>query len=179
MGKRYVDQKEFNGLVAGICRDLSVARWRPDYIVGITRGGLSPAAMISHYLDIKMHALNVSFRNGEQDLETNCWMAEDAFGYDSNPDGTGVSKSYKRKNILIVDDINDSGKTINWIMDDWQASCLPDDPAWKDVWNGNVKFAVIFDNLHSDCRVKMDFSGEELIDEKKDWIVFPTEEWWK
>ena len=29
--------------------------WRPDYIVGLTRGGLIPAVMMSHTLDIPMH----------------------------------------------------------------------------------------------------------------------------
>jgi hypothetical protein len=84
------------------------------------------------------------------------------------------------KNILIVDDMNDSGATINWIIQDWQNSCFPGDPSWEEVWNGNVKFAVLFDNLGSNCDVKMDFVGEEVNKEAENniWIDFPYEDWW-
>ena len=33
--------------------------WRPDYIVGITRGGLVPASMMSNATGIKCHTLDV------------------------------------------------------------------------------------------------------------------------
>ena len=160
-----VTNKEYQGLVAKICRDIANSNWRPDYIVGITRGGLVPAVMISHYFDIPMHTLNTE--------ESNLWMAEDAFGYkDGGPDVTA------RKKILIVDDINDTGKTINWLIEDWQSGCLPRDPSWKDIWNNNVKFAVVYDNVSSKSRVTMDFCGEEITKNKKEWIVFPYENWW-
>lgn len=168
MNKRYVDQKEFNGLVANICRDIAKSGWQPDYIVGITRGGLPAATMISHYLDVPLNTLKVSMREGLQACESNLWMAEDAFGYEAEP-----------KNILIVDDINDSGDTINWIINDWQASCFPKGERWKSVWNNTTRFAVVFDNLKSDSPLKMDYCGEEITKSKNDWIVFPYENWWR
>lgn len=179
MNKRYVNQAEFNGLVANICRDIANSGWRPDWIVGITRGGLIPAVMISQYFDTKMTALSVSFRQGEEDLETNCWLPEMAYGYGQDADGRGISRLELRKNILIVDDINDSGRTINWILGDWQTSCLPDDPVWQDVWNQNVKFATVFERSTSKAQIKIDFVGEELVGEDQPWIVFPHEEWWR
>ena len=160
-----VTNKEYQGLVAKMCRDIANSNWRPDYIVGITRGGLVPAVMISHYFDIPMHTLNTE--------ESNLWMAEDAFGYED-----GASDPAKRKNILIVDDINDTGKTINWLIEDWRSGCRPSDPAWKDIWNNNVKFAVVYDNVSSKSRVTMDYCGEEIAKNKKEWIVFPYENWW-
>jgi hypoxanthine phosphoribosyltransferase len=98
-------------------------------------------------------------------------MAEDAFGYD--PD-------IPTPNILIVDDINDSGATINWIMEDWRTSCMPKDARWDSkVWNQNVRFAVLFDNLDSQCNVTMDYCGEEINKAEQDvWIDFPWESWW-
>lgn len=178
MLKRKVDWNEFQGLVGKICRDISLSKWRPDYIVGITRGGLLPAVMISQYFNVPCETLKVSLRDhgGENNTESNLWMAEDAFGYeiyDAMASGSG------KKNILIVDDINDTGATINWILQDWPSGCLPADERWQDVWNHNVKFATIFDNLASSANVKMDYVGEEINKaERNIWIDFPFEDWW-
>jgi len=194
MNKLVIKQHEFNGLVAKLCRDIVISGWRPDYIVGITRGGLIPAIMISQYLGIPMHTLSVSLRDSDTGPESNLWMAEDALGprtkerFIENPvDVIGVleaavdllEEGATYKNILVVDDINDTGATLNWIMQDWPSGCFPDDPAWDEVWNQNVKFAVVVDNLASKCSVKMDFVGMEVNKAENDvWVDFPWEDWW-
>ena len=194
MNKLVLDQSKLNGLVAKLCRDIVISGWRPDYIVGITRGGLIPAIMISQYLDIPMHTLSVSLRDSDTGPESNLWMAEDALGprtkerFIENPvDVAGILQAASElleegatyKNILVVDDINDTGATLNWIMQDWPSGCFPDDPAWDEVWNQNVKFAVVVDNLSSECAVKMDYIGMEVNKAENDvWIDFPWEDWW-
>jgi hypoxanthine phosphoribosyltransferase len=107
-------------------------------------------------------------------------MAEDAFGYHrTDTPEPGSSNPALRKNILIVDDINDTGATFNWIMRDWVSGCLPNDPAWKEIWGSNVKFAVLVDNLASKCERKMDFHGREINKAEDDvWVDFPWEDWW-
>jgi uncharacterized protein len=65
MNKLKITQHEVNGLVGKICRELATGTWRPDYVVGITRGGLIPAVMISQYFNIPLHTLNVSLRDSE------------------------------------------------------------------------------------------------------------------
>ena len=181
MNKLIVTDKALTGLVGKICRDIVVSGWRPDYVVGITRGGAIPAVMISHYFNIPCETLKVSLRDGGQ-CESNCWMAEDAFGYIPTDMREGIDKrsdaTYQKK-ILIVDDINDSGATINWIMQDWQASCLPDDPAWEQVWGQNVRFAVLYDNLASKSSIGTSYVGKEINKADDDvWIEFPYETWW-
>lgn len=172
-----------NEMVHTIVRQISISRFRPDYVIGITRGGIVPALMISHYFNIPMHTLKVSLRSDPPDTESNCWMAEDAFGYVS-VDARETLKSrwdiHKRKNILIVDDINDSGATFDWIKQDWINSCLPaEEEAWRSVWNKNVRFAVLVDNESSNFN-SIDYSGENINkDEDPAWIVFPWERWWK
>lgn len=194
MKKLILNDKDFKGLVQELCRQISNSGWRPDYIVGITRGGLTPAVMISHYFGIPMKSLDISLRDGG-DCVSNCSMAEDAFGYpkqersveDENDIGAILDaasdlleQGENYKNILVVDDINDTGATFNWLMKDWQASCLPNDPDWQYVWNNNVKFAVIVDNLASKCDVKMDFAAMQVNKAEDDvWIEFPYEIWWK
>lgn len=154
--------------------------WRPDYIVGITRGGNIPATIISNMTGIRCEALKVSLRDDDSQSESNLWMSEDAFGY-VNEDERKILKTRwdisKRKKILIVDDINDTGATFNWIKQDWQGSCLPhEDNAWASIWHKNVRFATITDNLSSEFNGKVDYSVHEVNKAEEDvWLVYPWE----
>jgi len=94
-------------------------------------------------------------RDDNSECEINAWMSEDAYGYDSDEElapemGFFKTSEKNTKKILIIDDINDTGATFNWIKKDWQSSCLPDSPVWKTVWGDNVRFAVLTENLSSE-----------------------------
>jgi hypoxanthine-guanine phosphoribosyltransferase len=168
MKKLIINNTEFKGMLINITRQMATDHWKTDYIVGLTRGGLQAAVMLSHYLDVPMHTLNVSLRDSDTGPESNLWMAEDAFGYDKPP-----------KNILIVDDINDSGATLNWIMRDWPSGCFPEGERWSEMWGTNVRFAVLVDNLASKCVREVDYCGLEIDKSENDvWVEFPYEEWW-
>lgn len=192
VSKIYYRDKQVRGMVHDIMRQMHKDSWIPDYIVGLNRGGLVPAVMLSHYLDVPMHCLGVSFRDGEIGPESNLWMAEDAFGYhqaneqegleDAGDDGAVKSGVFDyaifSKKILIVDDINDSGKTLNWIKEDWPSGCLPKHERWDQVWHNNVRFAVLINNEASSFK-EVDYIGTTV--NKLDtpvWCVFPWEEWW-
>jgi xanthine phosphoribosyltransferase len=170
MKKVYVSWRDVEQQVQDVSQQIWIDNWRPDYVVGITRGGLVPGNLLSQYLDCPMHTLKVSLRDGD-DTESNLWMAEDA----ANP----IIES--RKNILIVDDINDSGATLNWIMDDWASSCaVYSDDDWKEVWGVNVRFAVLYDNEASKANQAVSYSAITVNKhEDPQWIVFPWEEFWK
>jgi uncharacterized protein len=186
MNKLIINNQQLNGLVSKLCRDIIISGWHPDYIVGLTRGGLIPAVMISHYLNIPMYPLSVSLRDSETGPESNLWMAQDALGHTDKTidpmldDPMSLLQEGRVKDILIVDDINDTGATFNWIMQDWPSGCFPNDPAWEnEVWNQNVKFAVLVDNLASKCTANMDFVGMEVNKaENNVWVDFPWEDWW-
>jgi len=165
-----------------ICLQMYNDNWRPDYVVGITRGGLPLALVISHMLNCRMETLKVKLRDAKDDesCESNCWMAEDAFGYVYQEDrdkvwGNAFSDPNKKKNILVVDDINDTGATFAWIKQDWQSGCLPDNPNWNTVWGQNVRFAVMCEKTHTE------FDGVDYVwqtidtSEEDTWIVFPWE----
>lgn len=178
MKKVYYTWQDVENQTQEILRQLQRDAWMPDYVVGLTRGGLVPANLISQYLEVPMHTLRVSLRDDTDPPESNLWMAEDAYGhtdYDPMCSGDG------RKKILIVDDINDSGATLNWIKQDWQSSCLPDDhERWDQVWQYSVRVAVLCDNEASSSELKISYSAVDLNKAEDDcWIVFPWEDWWK
>lgn len=186
--KRYLSFEDVKSQVLALAQLIQKSGWRPDYVVGLTRGGLLPAVLLSHWFGVRCEALKVSLRDDGGDSESNFWMAEDAFGYinihdeefSDNSTAINMASRYasNRKNILVVDDINDSGATINWIKRDWQSGCMPTDPSWKDVWHGNVRFAVLVDNAASEAMV--DYAATAINKAEDDaWIVFPWEDWWR
>ena len=162
--RRYLTQDEIKNSCLEIARQLFKDEWHPDYIVGITRGGLWSSVMLSHFLGINMFTLDVRLRDGnELSFESNTWMANDA---------------YKGKKILIVDDINDTGETLQWIVDDWTKTVWESDAKWQEVWHKSVRFACTVDNLPS--KFEIDYSGIEINKEEDPaWIVFPHEGWWE
>jgi len=189
LSQNKISDDEYVSLVKKICKQIEKSNWRPSCVVGITRGGLLPAVMISHYFNVKMYSLDISLRDGGE-CTSNLWLAEEAFGYTPKEEldeqlylevsGIPASSARAQKDILIVDDINDTGATLNWLMDDWRSGCLSYDPKWNNIWNHNVKFAVVVNNISNNCNVKMDFVGKEIDKSKDDsWIIFPYEEWWK
>ena len=182
MSKLYLTDDQIKKGVHDILRQMSADNWRPDYIVGITRGGLIPAVLMSHYTGMRMETIDVRLRDSENSPEHALWMAEDAYGYEPNDyydPAMGHNKTSvdKRKNILILDDINDTGATFNWIKQDWQASCLPHaTDGWNTVWHSNVRFATITDNLSSEFNGKVDYSTHEVNKAEEDvWLVYPWE----
>ena len=169
MKKIYYTWQDIENQTQEILRQIQQDAWVPDYVVGLTRGGLVPANLISQYLEIPMETLKVQLRDGAES-ESNLWMAEDAFGYNREIP----------KNILIVDDINDSGATLNWIKQDWQSSCLPNEDHWKYVWGSNVRVATLVDNESSASELNVSYTAIGLNKAEEDlWIVFPWEDWWK
>ena len=173
MSKIYYSEKTVKSWLHDIIRAMNADGWRPDYIVGLTRGGLVPAAMLSHYLDVPMETLKVSLRDSDHGPESNLWMAEDAYGYHT-PEDQDPAK------ILIVDDINDTGATLNWIRNDWQNSCIPDDTdRWSQIWGNTTRFAVMVNNEASEFK-DVDYVGMSINKlEEPIWCVFPWEEWWR
>ena len=169
MNKIYYTWRDVEHHTQEILRQIHADDWRPDYVVGLTRGGLVTANLISQYLGCRMETLKVSLRD-DTECESNLWMAEDAFGHEME----------RPKRILIVDDINDTGATLNYIREDWPSGCFPDNPRWTEVWGSNVRVAVLVDNESSKSEIPVSYSAVDINKAEQDsWIVFPWEEWWQ
>lgn len=145
-----------------IVRDINVSGWRPDLIIGIDRGGLILSNMLSQYLEIPHATVKVSLRDFK-DTESLLWAPEEVLA---------------GKKILLVDDINDSGATQAWLMEDWASSVAGVEPDFIDkYWHKSVRLAVLVDNEASNQYT--DYCGMSVNKVEKDvWIDFPWESWW-
>jgi len=143
-----------------IIRQMNLDDFRPDIIVGIARGGLVPATMLSHYFDAPLVCLNISLRDNKVDN-----------GHDSMDT---FRKEYQAgKKLLLVDDICDSGATLRIIID----NISYDPPVNPDL--DNVKTAVLWNNISQD-EFEADYVGREIDRTEDDrWVIFSYEEWWK
>jgi hypoxanthine phosphoribosyltransferase len=89
------------------CEELSgMINFMPDIIVGISRGGLVPARIISDILGVREVAiLSVRFYSGIGKTEGKPAITQD------------ISLDIRGKRILVVDDVADSGKSLLFAME--------------------------------------------------------------
>ncbi|MET0249090.1 MAG: phosphoribosyltransferase family protein [Sphingobium sp.] len=139
----------FTAQMSALTRLIAASGWRPGHIVGVGRGGLVPATWLSHALDVPMLSIDLS--------------AGIAAFADRLLDRL-AERAEAGERLLIVDDINDSGRTIAGL----RAKLGRAPPAL-------LRFAVLIDNIASSVRV--DYAAE-TIDRAvtKDWFVFPWEQ---
>ena len=110
-----------------------------DVIVGVSRGGLVPSTILSHKLGLPLQTVNWQTRDG-----------------DNREVGSLFKLAVKYQNMLIVDDICDSGVTIR----DMTELC-------KD----RADFAVLV-NKQPDSGL-VSYQGTEY--QGNEWVVFPWE----
>lgn len=127
---------------------IKASRFEPDYIVGITNGGLIPLYYIAKKLKGFEHVLTVSGDSYEKDQKK-----EFRILYMPEIDLQG-------KKILLVDEIADTGETLKEISDAMMAKYKI----------GELKIATLAVNTER-CQFYPDFH----VIEEKVWVVFPWE----
>lgn len=121
--------------------------YKVDLIVGIARGGLIPAVRISHIMDnILMRVMDVKFYT-------------DIGKHTEYPEVTvPLTESVEGKNVLIVDDVADTGKTLKVVKDYIIEKGAAD-----------ARIAVIAKKPHSII------DPDYYVFETDQWIIFPWE----
>lgn len=130
-------------MLTDIDRDMD--DFKPDLIVGISRGGLIPAVMLSHIMEAPMIPLVWQTRDG-QECDRNNQQLHDAIN--------------EGKNVLIVDDINDSGRTFCEISE-----------AYQTEYQLHVRYVALIDRAKSEFGT--DYRGLTVTHDG--WFAFPWE----
>ena len=121
-------------------------KWDPDVIIAIARGGCVPGVYLSHLL--------------HRPLEVITWQTRDGCIKE-------VPNISKDKQILIVDDINDSGLTFRQILD----SLEPESELERRRMKKNIKTAALWER--SSSKFSVDIKPNRI--DTEDWIIFPWE----
>ena len=146
----YLPYERFLEEVETLAQAIEADPWTPDVLVGIGRGGLVPAAYLSHRMGIQM--LSVDHSSGE------AGFADELLDKLAAKIGDG-------RRVLIVDDINDSGCTIQYLRAAIEA---------KTGDSTGLRVAVLVHNIRS--KAKVEYHGSKIDrDHDKRWYVFPWE----
>lgn len=146
----YVGNDQFVADVRTLAGSIRADAWQADFIVGIGRGGLVPAVYLSHATGIALLSVDHSSKVATfGDALLALLAAKTAAGI----------------RLLIVDDINDSGRTLRYLR-----NAIADGGGKAE----NLRIAVLIDNIRSIETV--DYRARTIdrdLDQR--WFVFPWE----
>ena len=153
MKKLWYDWKEMRRDVNTLCREIVLDKFDPEVVVGISRGGLLPGVMMSHWLNKPFKPIKAALRDFPE------WE-------DYLPRKTD-------KRVLIVDDVCDSGETFHKISN-YITGPRKGDPLEVQC---DVRFAALWWN--NECNFEPHYYAQECAkDSEGIWIHFPWEHWW-
>lgn len=137
---------EIHEKIMNIAHAAEANDFKPDIVAGVSRGGLIPGVVLSHYFDVEFVSLKVSLRD-HRDYEVSDYL----LGQISNG-----------KKVLIVDDLLDSGATMGLIDADYVRET-----------EGDVRLGVVYYRESSKLESLVDYIGGRLYNDI--WIQFPWE----
>ena len=148
MKKKYITWKKIETQTKSLITQMDKDKWKPEAVWGLVRGGCIPAILISQHYNIPMYTWHISLRDHEH--------------YDYSPHW---ENHWSKQRCLIVDDINDSGATIE--------ECKEHTKNYSEV-----RYAVLQHKQTSTQEI--DYCVENIDKSKcNEWIVYPWEEWSK
>jgi len=157
--KQYYTHDQMKNDLVELTRQMSADGFRPDVIIGPGRGAYIPGVMLSHFYDVPFEGFTWQSRDGsEEDRGTLSKILDRHLRGDMT-------------NMLIIDDINDTGKTLSDIMGYvGTVSTLV-------LGQSSIKTATLFSKESSP--VNVDYVAREILPNgDRVWVSFPYEEWW-
>ena len=147
MNKLWYGWEEMRRDVNSLCREISLDKFDPNVIVGLSRGGLTPGVMMSHWMKKPFKPIKTALRD--------------------YPEWEDYLPRKTDKQVLIVDDVCDSGETFQRISN-----------FIKERSDGvDVRFAVLYWN--NECNFTPHYYVNSIAkDSENIWIHFPWESWW-
>jgi hypoxanthine phosphoribosyltransferase len=137
--------EEFDKDILLIIKQIYDSRWMPQFIVGIKRGGLVPAVALSHKMHLPLIVISCQLRDGKEEF---------------NP--LEIVDLPKNAKLLVVDDICDSGKTLEKVFYSLK----------KDF--SDIKSCSLFHNIRQ--KFYSDYKARKIDrDYERGWIIFPWE----
>ena len=147
--KLWYDWREMRRDVNTLCREIMLDKFDPNVIVGLSRGGLTPGVMMSHWMKKPFKTIKASLRDF--------------------PEWENYLPRKTDDRVLIVDDICDSGETFSRIREHIN----------ERKENGvDVRFATLWWNNECNFEPHY-YVNEIAKDSTKTWINFCWESWWK
>jgi hypothetical protein len=146
--KTYITWDEVSLLSENVQGQITTAAYHPDILIGISRGGLIPARLLSDLLhNNSLYIIRIAFYKeiGKTEKEPRLLQGID-------------QETIQGKNILLIDDVADSGKSLDLAIN-YLNTLHPQ----------NIKTATLHYKKHS-C-IKPDFFGKE----ETTWLVYPWE----
>lgn len=143
--KIHITQEDFGQMAMELCTKLLAIRDKFEWIVGIERGGVPLSTWLAYALNKKHTTIKISFYKDGDKPNKKCIVGEADFPC--------------TENILVVDDIVDSGNTMAVLH-----GMLPS--GYKKVWIATLHWCEENSPLQ-----KPDFFVEKK--KKSDWIVYP------
>lgn len=151
--KLYYTYSDLATDLSDICRQAMLNNFKPDVIIGPGRGGYIPGVMLSHYYNAPFEGFVWQLRDGDVQDEQSL---------------VKIINRYRSGKILLIDDINDTGATLESVVNTIN----------QEAFIGNLHTAVLFNKQASSFK-DIDYFAREITLDENPWIVFPYEEWWK
>lgn len=145
---------------AKIALQLVKSNYKPDYIVGLSRGGLIPAVIISHILDIPLIPISYSSLEGNGDDKRNENILPTILG----SGWSGMGKLPLPPNLFLIDEICDSGNTLYEVFEHYAKQ------------GHSIRTATLYvKQLSLDNQLIIPDFYWQKIDNTSPWIEFPWE----
>lgn len=144
--------RDVTAIAKKLAHQIGESGFQPEVIVSVLRGGAIPGVLLSHHLDIQsVTTLTIRTTTSEKAY---------AERREPRPNGLGIERHVAKKRVLLVDDVANTGRTLNAAKNLLQKSGCRD-----------LRVAILIRDTWGGLFYPADYVGKEL----PMWVQFPWE----